>query len=268
MNRLIVAIVALFFVWTRAAAQKTASIIEDNSFFIEEAFNQDVRVVQHILTGYYQPNQKAFVGTFTQEWPLGGQRHQLSYMIPYQRLDGGMNGLGDLLLNYRYQLWDDTDWSWIAPRLSLIIPTGSVTKGLGNGVLGAQMVIPMSKRWSDGFIMHFNLGTTVLPRAKGVDASGREVRGTLVSPFAGVSGIWLASEKVNLFCEALYTRAAGFNDAGAVVATSNMIVSPSVRYALNLENLQIVPGVAFPIIISAGDTHFGIFLYLSFEHPF
>ena len=58
-----------------------------------------MRVVQHILGGYYQPNQKAYVGTFTQEWPLSGQQHQISYMIPYQQLDGGAKGIGDLLIS-------------------------------------------------------------------------------------------------------------------------------------------------------------------------
>jgi hypothetical protein len=268
LNRSTIFVVAILSAWNSALAQTTAPVIEDNSFFIEEAFNQDVRVVQHILSGYYQPNQKAFVGTFTQEWPLAGQKHQISYLIPYQRLDGGMKGLGDVLVNYRYQFWDDSDWSWIAPRFSLVLPTGNVAKGLGNGVVGAQIVIPLSKRLSEAFIVHANLGTTILPHAKGIDAVGREVRGTLASPFAGMSGIWLASEQMNLLCEILYTRASSLDDAGHVAVTPELIVSPGIRCAINLGDLQIVPGAALPLIVDGGTARFGFFLYLSFEHPF
>lgn len=34
-------------------AQNYSKAIEDNSFFIEEAYNQESRVVQHIFNGYY-----------------------------------------------------------------------------------------------------------------------------------------------------------------------------------------------------------------------
>jgi len=32
----------------------------------------------------------------------------------------------------------------IAPRLSLIVPTGSAARGLGSGHVGAQMNVPVS----------------------------------------------------------------------------------------------------------------------------
>ena len=58
--------------------------IEDNSFFIEEAYNQEARVVQHISTfSYVAGAAPERDGSFTQEWPIGGQAHQLSYTIPY-----------------------------------------------------------------------------------------------------------------------------------------------------------------------------------------
>ena len=49
--------------------------IQDNSFLIEEAYNQDAYVVQHIFN--FQPGvgaSQAF-GTFTQEWPAGSITH-------------------------------------------------------------------------------------------------------------------------------------------------------------------------------------------------
>ncbi len=51
-------------------ADEFSTAIEDNSFFIEEAYNQDPRVVQHIASmTYFSSPQKDAVISFTQEWP-------------------------------------------------------------------------------------------------------------------------------------------------------------------------------------------------------
>ena len=59
--------------------------IQDNSFLIEEAYNQDPGYVQHI-SAFSHSTRRAAAGlyTFTQEWPLGGVKHQLSYTLPVQ----------------------------------------------------------------------------------------------------------------------------------------------------------------------------------------
>src|SRR5438105_8647890 len=78
--------------------------IMDNSFFIEEAYNQESGIVQHIFTGVYSVNRLAAPGerrtdlSFTQEWPAYGQAHQLSYTLPYSfvRESGHWSdGIGD-----------------------------------------------------------------------------------------------------------------------------------------------------------------------------
>src|ERR1041384_3024217 len=88
--------------------------IMDNSFLVEEAYNQEPGVVQHIFTASYGvkqlagPDDKAWNPTFTQEWPVFSQRHQFSYTVPYYFLESGgqsKDGLGDILLNYRYQAY-------------------------------------------------------------------------------------------------------------------------------------------------------------------
>src|ERR1051325_5092878 len=58
--------------------------IEDNSFLIEEAYNQEPGVVQHIFNATYvnDPKNRGWTFSFTQEWPVFGQEHQLSYTIP------------------------------------------------------------------------------------------------------------------------------------------------------------------------------------------
>ena len=106
---------------------RPASALRDNSFLIEEAYNQDEGMVQHILNTRRLRND--WFATFTQEWPLFGEMHQLSYTLPYSWVgidDGHHHGFGDLMLNYRLQLLDETDSQpAVAPRVSAILPTGS-----------------------------------------------------------------------------------------------------------------------------------------------
>jgi len=86
-----------------AVAQSRA--IADNSFLIEEAYNQERGVVQHISVWQRDLRSRAWVFTFTQEWPVATQTHQLSYTIPLQRTARpSSTGLGDAAVNYRYQL--------------------------------------------------------------------------------------------------------------------------------------------------------------------
>ena len=121
-----------------------AQAIADNSFLIEEAYNQEPGVVQHISAWQRSLRTAAWAYTFTQEWPVGSQAHQLSYTIPVQRTESPSNtGLGDAALNYRYQLRADARVA-IAPRLSLLVPTGSSARGLGSGHVGAQLNVPLS----------------------------------------------------------------------------------------------------------------------------
>ena len=76
--------------------------IIDNSFLVEEAFNQEAGIVQHIF-GFQRLTVRDWMFTFTQEWPAPGVRNQLSYTIPVQSLDG-TSGMGDVLINYRLRV--------------------------------------------------------------------------------------------------------------------------------------------------------------------
>ena len=113
--------------------KRPAAGIQDNSFLIEEAYNQEAGVIQHINT--VRRLGKDWFYTFTQEWPIGSQAHQFSYTVPYSWLKtdtGRESGFGDLQLNYRYQLsMESTDRPAIAPRFSVILPTGNEDEGLG-----------------------------------------------------------------------------------------------------------------------------------------
>jgi len=90
--------------------------INDNSFLVEEAFNQEAGVVQNILT-WTRSRGGAWNASFTQEWPVPGITHQLSYTLVYAN-NGDARGIGDALLNYRYQLREETARGpAVAPRL-------------------------------------------------------------------------------------------------------------------------------------------------------
>jgi hypothetical protein len=243
--------------------------IQDNSFFIEEAFNQEFRVVQHIfsLTRFRQP-ERELAYSFTQEWPVGGAKHQLSYEIAYATL-GSRSEFGDLQLNYRYQLLDKPDGIAFSPRLSLILPTGDEL--LGFGEWGFEVNLPVSKRLSESFVGHLNAGVTVYPHVKAYYYEETfydftRVYRTIPDYFAGASVIYLAHPNLNVMLEWLTSYSGDTDRYGNVVFATSHILSPGLRAALNFDNLQIVPGIAVPVRLHDGISESGIFGYLSFEH--
>lgn len=216
--------IALTFVAAAAFAQATPSedllAIQDNSFLLEEAYNQDPGVVQYI--NVYADG----VFTFTNELPLfGSLKHQFSYTIPIED-----RKVGDIFLNYRYQLLGDSKSSLaIAPRVSVIVPTRD------EGESGVQVALPISVILAPRVAAHTNLvGTWV---------DGFE-------PAIGQSFVFAPNARVQFLVEGVWTR-------------DDLIVNPGVRTAINLRNgLQIVPGASYAFS-REGD---GVaLLYLSFE---
>ncbi|MFL5494276.1 MAG: transporter [Gemmatimonadales bacterium] len=243
--------------------------IEDNSFLIEEAYNQEPGVVQHIstvtLTG---PERKDAAVGFTQEWPLRGQRHQLSYSLLYQIQQGDApDGFGDLLLNYRQQLRDSDLWAF-APRLSLLLPTGSERKGLGAGTLGGQVNLPVSVRIGPVLAAHLNAGMQVLARVRDSAAASGSTHHTLTTYTLGASLIGPVTRPVNLMLEFVQAWTGAVQPAGGVTHEGTSTLNPGVRFALNLGETQIVPGVGIPITFGEGEHTTGVLFYFSVEHPF
>jgi hypothetical protein len=70
---------------TLFTADPPAKGIQDNSFFVEEAYNQEPGIVQHIINvpAFFMHGNNEVSFVFTQEWPVFSQTHQLSYTIPY-----------------------------------------------------------------------------------------------------------------------------------------------------------------------------------------
>jgi hypothetical protein len=239
--------------------------IQDNSFLVEEAYNQEPGVIQHIQTFQYLKKSKSWLYTFTQEWPVPKETHQLSYTIPVAHLDdgGSETGLADIALNYRYQLIMQEHLA-VAPRFTLILPTGDYKKGLGTGTVGYQVNLPLSLELGDYWVTHWNAGMTYTPGAKAPSSASADVTGYNL----GASLIWLTSENFNILTEIVWNSFETLNDDGSKNRQKSCFINPGMRFAINYKSgLQIVPGLSFPIGI--GDSHgeYGVLLYLSFEHP-
>ena len=241
--------------------------IEDNSFLIEEAYNQEAGVVQHISAFALQRETREWIYAFTQEWPLFSQRHQLSYTLPFVSAGRGAgSGLGDVALNYRYQLANGAlSGVAVAPRLSLLLPTGDERRGRGVGGAGVQVNLPISVAHSSRFVTHWNAGATFTPSARNDIGDEATTRGYNL----GGSMIWLAHSALNAMLEVVWARNEAVSGPSERVSYRSFYISPGVRGAIDFPSgLQIVPGIAVPIGIgpSRGDRQ--LFLYLSFEHPF
>ncbi len=214
-----------------AAAAQEVEHIADNSFLIEEAYNQEAGVVQHISTFADQEADATWEYGFTQEWPLGGMRHQLSYTLPVVHPDGTGAGLGDVLLNYRWQaLGDGASALHAAPRLSLVLPTGSEDSGRGGGALGLEGNFPVSYIVSDLLALHSNSGLSL-----DTDSGTLEAR-------LGASGILRVQPRFNLMLETVWS-----SEQDEIV-----LLNPGIRWAFDAGELQVVPGVAYTIALGSG----------------
>jgi len=259
-----------------AGAQEPIDEISDNSFLIEEAYNQEPGVVQHIFNFIYthDSQHQGWYFTFTQEWPVFSMDHQFSYTLPFYHLtDEGnrLRGIGDMLLNYRYQLLEEKPGiPAFSPRFSLIVPTGNRDKGTGNGVVGYQWNLPFSKKVNGRFVLHANLGLTYLPKARVLLDNGELSRKrSLVSYNLGASGIFALSGRVHVLLEWVNSWEANITNKGKVNYDLSVVLSPGVRASvIDRENFQTVIGVGFPIGLTRPADNFGVFLYLSIEHKF
>jgi hypothetical protein len=218
--------------------------IPDNSFLIEEAFNQEKGIVQNTVV--FQRSKSGNWDTgFTQEWPIGGERHQFAFAIPYASVTSGdvhYDHIGDIDLSYRLKVsGGEVGTLAFTPELSLIVPTGKDT-----GPAGWAASLPFSKE-IDRLFLHLNVGN-----------EWRD--GT--TPFIAGSAVIAVRPMFNLMLESSTEWAPG--DAGRERSTT---ISPGVRFGWNKGDAQIVLGVGAPITRGAVRDH-GILLYFSYELPF
>jgi DtxR family Mn-dependent transcriptional regulator len=239
--------------------------IMDNSFLVEEAFNQEAGIFQNIFGAARFDG--AWSGTFTQEWPVRSQAHQFSYTLSV--LDGGAHtGFGDVLLNYRYQAsMDGPGRAAFSPRVSLILPTGRQSRGLGDGTYGLQFNLPVSKQ-TGNWHWHWNGGLTWFPSAEAAESAGSAARSeSLESPFIAGSAIYRLRPMLHVMMETVLD----FEESVELEGTTrqrSFTLSPGIRGGWNLGDHQLVLGVALPITWVDSSSDAGTFLYLSYELPF
>jgi hypothetical protein len=257
-----------------AQKERPIDIIEDNSFLIEEAYNQEPGVVQHVFSAHYinDSRRRGWEFSFTQEWPVFSQNHQFSYTIPsYHLVENGdrQNGLGDVLLSYRYQLLEEEETKpALAPRFSLILPSGSRKRGTGHGVVGYELGLPLSKKVTGQFALHANFGLTYLPDARApLGTGGLSSEHSLLSYNLGASAVYAVLPRVHLMLEWLGDFEESIDDNGKHQRSFMPVLSPGLRAAIvDRPMLQIIAGAAAPIGLTRKAENYGAFLYLSIEH--
>lgn len=240
--------------------------ITDNSFLIEEAYNQEAGVVQHVGTLVRPDGGGSLEYSFTQEWPLGGRRKQVSYTVPVLQAEGRGTGLGDIALHFRYQLaGDGGDGVHLAPRATLILPTGDERRGRGAGGVGFQTNLPLSVRPVAPIALHANAGFTWTPDAG--NAAGETARALGLN--LGGSAVWLARPGFNVLVELLWLSSEEVVGPGKQARRSGWLLNPGLRGAVSLPGgVQLVPGVAYAIALEPDAGEDGLLLYFSIEHPF
>lgn len=235
--------------------------ILDNSFLVEEAFNQESGIFQNIF-GFVRGDD-GWEFAFTQEWPFTSQDHQLSYTLPFVGGDGTRGGVGSVMLNYRYQALTETRTRpAFSPRLSLLLPTGGHRDG--SDTTGYQVNLPVSKQVDDLYL-HWNAGFTAQP---GVHLPVRGEHVTLFTPHVAASVIWRARPLVHAMMEAVYEAEERPTSPDATRRTSVFTLAPGLRAGRNIGDHQLVVGAALPVTFREGESGGAILLYTSYELPF
>jgi hypothetical protein len=254
--------------WVANAEEPPPERIRDNLFLLEEAYNQEPGVIQHISVFQYAPRAKEWVYSFTEEWPVPTDLNQLSVTLNLGGAQAdGTTGLNDLFLNYRFQALGLGGQGWIAmaPRLSLVLPTGDPKKMTGRGSIGLQVNLPVSMEIGRFFALHLNAGAAVVPGAQ--SPAGRTE--TALDANAGAALVWQPAKWINPLVEVSYTMTEEVGDA-ASAHVHLLVVNPGLRLAIDHEStgLQVVPGISAPMqVLPEGEFEVAGLAYLSFEHP-
>jgi hypothetical protein len=156
----------------------------------------------------------------------------------------------------------------ISPRFSVFLPTGDKYMR-GEGVVSWQANLPVSIDLTSNFVMHLNVGMTLVPDRKITDfRSSGDYYHDLTSYSFGGSLVWLMHPQLNFLCEVLRGETEEIFTYAETRRFGETIVNPGARAAINTSVGQFVPGLAFPVRIADGRTDVGIFGYFSFEHSY
>jgi hypothetical protein len=218
--------VALLLLLAAAGFADEPSPIEDHNFVLEQGWNRDGAAIQY--TSFFLSSRNAWAGELAHEW-AASPRHQLSYTIPIY--NDAKTGLGDAMINYRYQLLGGGESRVaVAPRVSLILPTRSAH--FGERSSGVQVNVPFSANVTSRFGSHTNAGATWFR-----DRGETEIN-------LGQSFAYAITPHVALSLDAAYTRC--MDDPHLFV------VRPGVQFSFELGGLKLSPGIGIPLSDGAG----------------
>jgi hypothetical protein len=249
---------------------------EDNSFLLEEAFNQPRGVIQNIMNLNCSNARKGNIYySFTQEIPVT-DKHQISYTINYNILqpdnrDGKKRaGFGDVYISYRPALSGKNDKALVIPKFTVILPTGNASAGHGYGGWGGEVSLAITKRLSPKTITHYNIGYTFISQADYFSVNDRSkdalplYHENLYTQSFGASIIWYPVRKMNLMIESYSVYKTDFKEVAA--KTFQTTINPAFRFVIDNGRTQIVPGLGIPSTFENGKlTGVGLFFYLSIE---
>jgi DtxR family Mn-dependent transcriptional regulator len=244
--------------------------ILDNSFLVEEAFNQERSIFQNIV-GVVRDESGDWELALTQEWPIASQTHQFSYTFLLGG-GGGEQGMGDILLNYRYQaLTEKPGRPAFSPRFTVILPTGNEREGRSHGVPGIGVNLPISKQYRDVYF-HANLGFTYFAGVRNplrfVSPDSPPEEETLTTPFLAGSVIWRTSRMFHVMVESLAVFREEMDSPRGTRRSTSFTISPGVRRGWDVGEQQFVLGLAMPVTVEDEDTRTAFLGYLSYELPF
>jgi len=247
----------LFFGWCSLKAEP----IEDNSFLVEEAYNQEPGVVQFINVWQKPTKTNDWTFTFINEVPVISQAHQFSYELPYSNnSSNNKSQLKDVKLNYRYEV-ARSEMVTSTVRLSVTLPTGNYKDGFGSGAYGYETALISSLKISDLWVQHWNFGGGIVPNSKNVS----EDKADISRYFFGLSQVLLMTDNLNFMFELTGSQSQAIVSNGVTSWEQELIVSPSVRYGIDYKGWQFVPGIALPTGFGASAGQNQQLGYLSIE---
>ena len=155
----------------------------------------------------------------------------------------------------------------------MTVPTASLAEARIPGRRGPGSPTPARGRrrgsprrsTSQGAPSTRNAGATFVPHSQ--DEFGDRASATGYN--LGQSFIWLAHPRFNFMLETVFASSQSVVARDKTEWSNSLYLSPGIRWSHNFKNgLQIVPGIGVPLGVGPSGSEKGVFLYLSFEHPF
>lgn len=225
-----------------------ADPVEVNGFLVEEAYNQEAGMLQQIAT-FTAVRQGGWSADVSQEWPIFGERHQLDLAVRVGQGEG-LTGAG---AEYRYLAAGGED------AVFSLSPGVEAAWSREEGEWELEAMLPASVRLTETLVANTNLGVSFA-----MDDFGARPGLTV-----GEGLVWRASPRLNLLVEAVWSRGEPLLGEEVEGEHRSLVVSPGLQYAFSLgEDVQLVPGFAFPIGAGPSAGRRAVMLYLSLEHPF